>query len=146
MSIFNHNLRFLCEKTGLSQQKLADLLDVKRGKVAGYFYETQAKPDFHQKLINHFHIDLGKFLTLEMDDMNYESFFSPEIESTLVSEPSGNYQKKIDAISLLLKIKHEPDPEIRSRLLDEVIGAYGQLISENMELKDKLMESLNRFK
>lgn len=146
LSIFNHNLRFLCKKVGLSQQRLADLLGLKRGKVAGYFYKTQAKSDFHQRLVDHFHIDLGKFLTMEMNDVNYEYFFRQELKPSEVKDPEAKYEKKIDAIDLLLKAKTEPNEVERNRMIDEVIGAYGKIISENVELKDKLMQSLNKKK
>ncbi len=33
---------------GITQQRLADMLISKRGKVAGYFYKTQARPEFHR--------------------------------------------------------------------------------------------------
>ena len=130
---------------GLSQQKLADLMDVKRGKVAGYFYKTQSKADFHQKLIDHFHIELGKFLTLEMNEINYESFFSTDFNtSATINEPPGFYETKSDVIGLLLQAKNSPDKTERDQLIDRAIGASGKLISENSELKDKLMESLKK--
>ncbi len=128
---------------GLSQQKLADLMGVKRGKVAGYFYETQAKADFHTKLIDHFHLDLGKFLTLEMNDMNYESFFSTaSTEVSTIHEPEAEYGNSANAIELLLRAKQAETKIERDRLIDQAIGVYGTLISENSKLKDQLMEAL----
>lgn len=145
LSTFNHNLRFLCKKTGLSQQKLAEILGVKRGKVAGYFYETQAKPGFHQKLIDHFHIDLGKFLTVEMNQINYDTFFEEVGRSiSKVKEPKGVYQKKQDVIDLLLRAKNAENKKERDQLIEEAMGAFGKVISENSELKDKLVEALSQ--
>ena len=128
---------------GLSQQKLADLLNVKRGKVAGYFYETQAKPNFYQSLKTQFHLDLGKFLSIEMNDENYESFFAVDEQVTTVQDPKGKYSKS-EAIDLLLKAKHTENKSERDRLIDEAIVAYGKLINENSQLKDDLMESLKK--
>jgi len=129
----------------MSQQKLADLMDVKRGKVAGYFYETQAKSDFHKRLIRHFHLDLGKFLTLEMNDENYESFFATNSdELTTIQEPEEEYRKTINAIDLLLRAKQTDDKTERDQLIDQAISVYGQLISESSQLKDQLMKALQQ--
>ncbi|MEP1095369.1 MAG: hypothetical protein ABJG78_09685 [Cyclobacteriaceae bacterium] len=129
----------------MSQQKLADLMDVKRGKVAGYFYETQAKADFHKRLISHFHLDLGRFLTLEMDDENYESFFSTiSDEITTIHEPEEEYKKTVNAIDLLLRAKQSEDKLERDQLIDQAISVYGQLISESSQLKDQLMKALQQ--
>lgn len=128
---------------GMSQQKLADLMGVKRGKVAGYFYETQAKADFHSKLIHHFHLDLGKFLTIEMDEENYTSFFTTNLDgATTVQEPVEEYGKQANAIDLLLKAKQANDLVERNQLIDQAISVYGKLISENSQLKDQLMKAL----
>ena len=128
---------------GMSQQKLADLMGIKRGKVAGYFYNTQAKSDFHGQLMNHFHIDLGRFLTIEMDEENYESFFSTSSdELTTIHEPEEEYKKTVNAIDLLLKAKQTNDKDERNQLIDQAISVYGQLISESSQLKDQLMEAL----
>ncbi len=127
----------------MSQQKLADLMGVKRGKVAGYFYETQAKSDFHTKLVDHFHLDLGKFLTLEMNEMNYESFFTTISDDvSTINEPKENYGKRANAIDLLLRAKQTKGKDERDQLIDEAISVYGKLISENSQLKDQLMEAL----
>ena len=129
---------------GLSQQKLADMLDVSRGKVAGYFYETQAKTDFNQKLSEKFHLDLGKFLTVEMEDDNYMSFFTTTHEdSKLVMEPESSYRKS-DAIDLLLKAKKASTKDEQERLIEEAIVIYGKIMDENSRLKDELMEVLKK--
>lgn len=133
----------MCKQMGLSQQKLADLLDVGRGKVAGYFYETQAKPDFHDKLREKFHLDLGKFLTIQMNDFNYNSFFDNYDQGDLVSEPKSTYSKS-DIINLLLKAKKSSSTEERNQLIDEAIVLYGKIMDENSQLKDELVDSLRR--
>ncbi len=142
MSIFNDNLRFMCKKMGLSQQRLADLMDIKRGKVAGYFYETQAKPAFHQKLSEQFDLNLGKFLTLEMNDLNFETFFNTS-ESTSLSEPKVPYGNS-GPIEILQKAKHATKDEERSDLIDEAIILYEKLMAKNSQLKDELIEALRQ--
>ena len=128
---------------GMSQQHLADLMGVKRGKVAGYFYKTQAKSDFHNELVKHFHLDLGKFLTLEMDNDNYETFFSTEsVGVDEIQEPEEEYGHRANAIDLLLRAKLTEDKEERDQLIDQAISTYGNLISENSQLKDQLMKIL----
>lgn len=127
---------------GLSQQKLADIVGVKRGKVAGYFYETQAKHSFHQKLVDNFHIDLGKFLTVEMDAFNYDSFFHEVVDQGMVGEPPLEYQRKKDPIPLLLKAKNSESKEERASLIEEAIEIYSEMATENSELKDQILEMI----
>lgn len=137
----------MCKKMGLSQQRLADLMEIKRGKVAGYFYETQAKPDFHEKLSDYFNLNLGRFLTIEMNEVNYESFFAVEDDiPATVAESSGEYQKKSELIDLLIRAKNSDDPAEISRLVDEAIQLYGKVLDENSllretnsQLKDQLL-------
>ncbi len=142
MSIFNDNLRFMCKKMGLSQQKLADQLDVPRGRVAGYFYQTQAKPDFQQKLSDQFHLDLGRFLTVEMDELNYPSFFLTNTFA-LAKEPRTFYGKS-GIIDVLVAAKHSDDKLERDKLIDEAIIQSGRLIEENSQLKDQLVEAIKK--
>ena len=123
---------------GLSQQKLADMMGIKRGKVAGYFYETQARPDFYEKLGELFQLNVGRFLTIEMTDENYASFFDSDgQESTnMVAESSGDYQTKSTLIDLLMQVKETENKEEKNRLLDEAIRLYGKVLDENSRLKD----------
>lgn len=129
---------------GLSQQRLADLMDIKRGKVAGYFYETQAKPAFHQKLSEQFNLNLGKFLTLEMNDLNFETFFYSN-EPTAVSEPEERYGKS-GPIEILQKAKNADTLDQRAKLIDEAIILYERMMDKNSQLKDELMEALRKDK
>ncbi|WP_436515210.1 hypothetical protein [Ekhidna sp. To15] len=132
----------MCKKMGLSQQRLADLMDIKRGKVAGYFYETQAKSTFHQKLSEQFNLNLGKFLTLEMNDLNFETFFDSST-SAMVNEPAQTYGKS-GAIELLQKAKNADSDEQRNKFIDEAIILYERLFDRNSELKDELIAVLKK--
>ncbi len=129
---------------GLSQQRLADHLGLKRGKVSGYFYKTQAKPGFHKILRDEFNLDIGRFLTIEMDETNYATFFVEKNDNlTTVSDPPGVYRRS-DAIDFLLKAKSAENEVERNHLIDEAIIAFGELIDENSRLKDELVESLKK--
>lgn len=122
---------------GLSQQGLADLMEIKRGKVAGYFYETQAKPDFYERLGEKFQLNIGKFLTIEMNDHNYDSFFlDRNSDIQLVEESQGEYQTKSRVFDLLIRVKNTEDEQERNRLLDEIVKLYGKVLDENSRLKD----------
>ena len=139
----------MCKKMGLSQQRLADLMETKRGKVAGYFYETQPKRDFHEQLSDYFNLNLGRFLTIEMNEANYESFFLDEERAQTVAEGSGEYQKKSDLIDLLIKAKNAEDQAEVSRLVDEAIKLYGKVLDENSQLREAnslLKDQLLAFK
>ena len=129
---------------GLSQQRLADLMDIKRGKVAGYFYETQAKPVFHQRLSKQFDLNLGKFLTLEMNHLNYESFFNSAVFES-IREPEEPYGI-VGAIEILQKAKNAETTEQCNKLIDEAIIIYERLLDKNSKLKDELMEALRKEK
>lgn len=122
---------------GLSQQALADLMDIKRGKVAGYFYETQARPDFYDKLGEKFGLNIGRFLTLEMNDESYASFFEEDLTVVgSVAEEKGIYQRNSKVLDLLIQVKNCDDPKKRDEILDEVIKLYGKVMDENSSLKD----------
>ncbi len=126
---------------GLSQQKFADILGEKRGKVAGYFYETQSKPDFHQKLAQHFHLDVGKFLTLEMNENNYESFFTTNDDQlTTVQEPKEDYGKRTNAVDLLLKSKQTEDKIQRDRMIDDALSAFMKVLDQNDALREEILK------
>ena len=135
--MFNRNLRYFCEKEGLSQQRLADLMGVKRGKVSGYFYKTTPKIEFQNRFAEKFHIDLGKFLTVEMIAENYHSFFHKTPPVMMVAEREGAYNSKSELIDLLLEVKKTEDRAEINRIVDEVIRLYGKVLDENSRLKDK---------
>lgn len=121
----------------LSQQGLADLMEIKRGKVAGYFYETQPKPDFYKKLSEKLRFNVGEFLTVEMNDENYESFFS-EVK------PNVNIPNDTSAIDLLLKARTVDDKRELVSLLDEAMIIFGNIMNENSQLKDQLIDMLKK--
>lgn len=129
---------------GLSQQRLADLMDIKRGKVAGYFYETQAKPAFHQKLSEQFNLNLGKFLTLEMNDLNFETFFTTS-EFMSLAEPEEQYGIT-GPIELLQRAKSAETNDERDKLIDEAIIQCERMMDKNSQLKDELIEALRKGK
>lgn len=140
--MFNQNLRFLCEKLDLSQQKFADIMGVKRGKVSGYFYETTPKPEFQQRFASKFNLDLGKFLTQKMTEENFDSFFTTKTEiTTIVNEPQGDYSTRSDIIEILMKLKSELDEKERSRLIDQAVRLVGKL----MEKESLLMGEINQL-
>lgn len=114
------------------------MLDMKRGKVSGYFYKTQARPDFYNKLGEKFGLNMGKFLTLEMNDDNYDSFFGiADEEINYVAEGTESYGKKSDLIEILMQVKQSDDKEEINQLLDEAIRLYGKVLDENSLLKDR---------
>jgi len=110
-------------------------MGAKRGKVAGYFYDTTPKIEFQNRFALKFNIDLGKFLTIEMDEDNYPDFFVKK-DINMVSEGEGTYNKKSELIDLLIQIKTTENKSEVSRLVDDAIRIYGKVIDENSRLKD----------
>lgn len=114
---------------------------MKRGKIAGYFYETQAKPDFYEQLGEVLGVDIGKFLTVSMNDDNYSSFFThaegDHQQVPAVAESAADYSKKSAVLDLLLKVKQASDATNRGQLIDTIIRLYGKVLDENSELKDE---------
>lgn len=129
-------MRFLLKKLDLSQQKFADRLGEKRGRIAAYLEKANAPDEFKSKLSEEFDIDLGKFLMIVMNDDNYLSFMTTNTD--LVSEPSATYAKKADAIELIMKVKEESDPEERDRLIDKCVKVIAKMMEENGFLKDEI--------
>jgi transcriptional regulator with XRE-family HTH domain len=105
----------MCKKKGLRQQALADAFGMKRGKVAGYFYETQPKPDFYERLGEEFQLDIGKFLTA--------------FDLLLKLKRSSDEEERNNLIDELILI--------HGRTLDEI----SSLKDDNNELKDQLLKS-----
>lgn len=138
MYVFNHNLRFLLKKHDLSQQKLADRLKVKRGRIAAYVEGSQPKDDFKKKIADFFDVELSRFLTVEMTDDNYRSFLTAKNEVVNVNIASSNYQNKTDILELLMSLKGENDPAERSRLVDECVTAIGKMMERENKLKDEI--------
>ncbi len=142
LGVFNSNIRFLRKKLGLSQQKLAEELGEKRGKIAAYEEAADARPDFYKKLIEKYRIDLHLFLTEEMTEDSYLSFFLSEDSGMKVSEPSGEYLSKSEMISYVQRLKNEPDPEIRLQLADRITTMIVNLIEENGNLHKEMLEMI----
>lgn len=109
-------------------------MGVKRGKVSGYFYNTTPKIEFQNRFASHFNIDLGRFLSIEMDEDNYHSFFKKK--TGIVAESEGVYYKKSEVIDLLIQAKKSEDNVEVNRLIDEAIRLYGKVLDENIRLKE----------
>lgn len=115
-------------------------MGVKRGKVAGYFYNTTPKIEFQNRFASKFHIDLGRFLSIEMNEENYYSFFNASEAADAVAESKGTYSNKSQLIDLLLQAKEVKDKSEINRLIDESIRLYGKILDENSQLKDANIE------
>jgi transcriptional regulator with XRE-family HTH domain len=144
----------MCKKMGLGQQALADAFDMKRGKVAGYFYETQPKPEFFEKLREKFDLDIGKFLSEEMGDANYSAFFvSGEDQENSQFDSSIGQKKKPNTLDILMELKRSSEKEDRDELIDHLILIHGRTLDEinhlkdnNSRLKDQLIEMMSKQK
>ena len=141
MSVFNSNIRFLRKKLRLSQQKFADDLGEKRGKIAAYEESADARPEFYKKLIDLYQINLHRFLIDRMTEETYDSFFIRN-EPGIFQEPAGEYSNKSEVINKILDLKREDSFEQRAKLSDEVISMVVRLIEENGNLHRKLLESI----
>jgi|GEM_PF-5361894 len=148
MGVFNHNMRFLRNRLKLSQQKMADALGEKRGKLAAYEENAHARPEFYEKLVVNYSINMQKFLFIEMNDDNYSSFFTTnqDDESTsLVMEPEASYQKK-DMAWLLNQVRNENDKATRAQLVDSLNIMIGKLEDEKNEVQTDLMNLLKKMR
>lgn len=140
MSVFNDNIRFLRKKLRFSQQRLADDLGEKRGKIAAYEDNTDARPEFYKKIADHYQIDLHRFLTIKMTEETYSSFFKTSTEGSFFSEPRGEYASKSEIINRIQELKKENDQDIRSNLSDEITSMVVRLIEENGMLRKEILE------
>ncbi|MEM6829681.1 MAG: helix-turn-helix transcriptional regulator [Bacteroidota bacterium] len=131
----------MCKKMGFSQQKFADKLGVPRGKVSGYFYKTQAKPDFQKKIAEAFNLDWGRYLTIKMNDFNFESFFL--ISDSHVKEPEPFYHNS-GILNVLIRAKNSEDKHERDQLIDEAISLAGRLMEESSRLNNELVKAMRK--
>ena len=141
MSVFNSNIRFLRKKLRLSQQKFADDLGEKRGKIAAYEESADVRPEFYKKLIDLYQINLHRFLIDKMTEETFDSFFIKN-ESGVFREPVGEYFNKSEVINKIQELKKEDNTEKRGILSDEVISMVVRLIEENGNLHRELLESI----
>lgn len=126
---------------GLSQQKFADKMGVKRGKVAGYFYHSIPKLDFQKEFEEKFNVNLGLFLTERMNNDNYQSFFKTKLKEFTTENAvvdTNKYVNKSNVIDMLILVKNELDSLERSKLIDEVIKSYGKVLEENGLLRGEI--------
>lgn len=139
MKPFNHNIKFLRQKKGLSQREFGELLGVNRGNIATYEKKSNAPDQVKQALAEQFDIDLSKILTDEMNDDNYLSFFVTykEPESDVASEPLEKYGDH----SLLELIDSLSESELKKSIKAKVI----KLMENDAEQKEKII-ALHEYK
>lgn len=126
----------------LSQEKMADILVIKRGRLTAYEDKSNGSPEFYQVLASTFNLDLNKFLTLEMNDRNYDSFFLQGHPT--VNEDEGEYLSKSTIVDLIQKIKYEQNPDAKNLLADQAISLVAKLFDENNKLYQQLLKEKNR--
>lgn len=140
LAVFNQNMAFLLQKEGFkSVQKFSDFLGEPRTKVAEYLKKSMAKPDFLQKLVDKFGIDLNMFLTIELDDHNYSRLFTSKSEGT-VNEPSGEYNTVADFFEVVEQLRTEQDPRVREKLIQGIIKIHAHQQDAINALKDEIMK------
>ena len=139
MKPFNHNIRFLRKKKGLSQREFGEKLGVNRGNIATYEKESNAPDSVKQALAEEFGVNLSKLLTDEMNEDNYSSFFIPSQESNAyqASEPAMEYGTQ----SLLSLVERLPESELKALIRTKAI----KLIENDSEQKEKII-TLHEYK
>lgn len=147
MSAFNHNIKFIRQKEGLSQQKMGELLGATRGKIASYEESVNASDELKIKLAELFHLSLSKLLTTKMSNDNYLSFKEDDSRKnhqiakssksrTPIDHPE--YIRKSDIIDMLMDVKTEKDDEKRNQQIDNIIKNYGKVLEEIGLLRSEL--------
>ena len=139
MKPFNHNIKFLRQKKGLSQREFGELLGVNRGNIATYERESNAPDSLKQSLSEQFDLDLSKLITEKMDDDNYLSFFitNQKLGVNTVGEPLAGYGDP----SLLELIHQLSESELKASILTKVM----KLIENDSEQKEKII-ALHEYK
>jgi len=78
MSIFSDNLRHLRDKSGLSQQKVADALSIPRERYAKYEGKTDPPLDCLQKISRFYHVSIDLLLSVDIRKVPYEELIKLE--------------------------------------------------------------------
>jgi transcriptional regulator with XRE-family HTH domain len=78
MSIFSDNLRYLRVKSGMTQQKLADVLLIPRERYAKYEGTTDPPLDCLQKISRYFHVSIDLLLSFDIRRVPYENLIQLE--------------------------------------------------------------------
>ena len=139
MKPFNHNIKFLRHKKGLSQREFGEMLGVNRGNIATYEKESNAPDHVKQTLAELFGLNLSRLLTNEMNNDNYLSFFITEstFGANEVNEPQARYGNQ----SLLELIQQLPDSRLKELIHLKAI----KLIENDADQKEKIIR-LHEYK
>ncbi|MEC4005871.1 LexA family transcriptional regulator [Flavobacterium sp. SUN052] len=78
MSIFSDNLRYLRIKSGMTQQKIADVLRIPRERYAKYEGTTDPPLDCLQKISRYFHVSIDLLLSFDIRRVPYENLLQLE--------------------------------------------------------------------
>lgn len=143
MSVFNQNMRFMRLKLGLSQEKFAQSLGIKRGRLAPYEDKSSGDPEFYRILVEKHDINLHKFLIVEMNDDNFSSFFTSE-DQNVVREDAAEYLNKSQIIDIIQLLKSETDIDERNRLADKAISLIARLMDENSQLHKEILDLVKK--
>ncbi len=145
---FSKNLIFLRSISNLSQQALADLIGVNRGNIDSYERGSHPKPEIMLKIANYFGIELQTIIAVELDSDKYSSLMKSEsIEGSDSQEnpKTSNLDcpfAKAKFMSLMIRIKQEPDEQVRSQLVDEALLLVSKLEDETNSLKSEVFKYL----
>lgn len=78
MSIFSDNLRYLRVKSGMTQQKIADVLLIPRERYAKYEGMTDPPLDCLQKISRYYHVSIDLLLSFDIRRVPYENLLQLE--------------------------------------------------------------------
>lgn len=78
MSIFSDNLRYLRVKSGMTQQKIADVLLIPRERYAKYEGTTDPPLDCLQRISRYFHVSIDLLLSFDIRRVPYENLIQLE--------------------------------------------------------------------
>lgn len=99
LSVLAHNLKFLRKLNRLSQEDLANQLEIKRSNIAAYESKNiEPRLRIILKIGNFFDINLGDLLKSRLTEENYSSF---SVDDTEIQNSSFNGRIELNDISVL---------------------------------------------
>lgn len=99
MSIFSDNLRYLRVKHGLTQQKIADTLQIPRERYAKYEAATDPPLGCLQKIARYYHVSIDLLLSFDIRQVPYEDLIRLEDNRILLPMAVDSYgENKIEII------------------------------------------------
>lgn len=124
---------------GLSQQKFADQLGIKKGRLSAYEDNSNPSDDFKIRITSNYHLKFEKFITEKMSKTNFWVFFTSKAEIEQNEDSLSPKEESVILANRLFQILSE----LKELNTDQKLEL---LIDEALKLQDPLNTQIEKLK